>query len=528
MKYLSVCSGVGSDHLAAPDHWQCVGFSEIEAFPSAVLKHHWPEVRNYGDFTTIGGDAVDAVDLLTGGTPCQAFSVAGQRGGLDDPRGELSLEFVRLARRTRARWVVWENVPGVLSSSGGKDFETFIGALVDSGYSVAWRVLDAQWFGVAQRRRRVWVVGYLGDDVGKPARVLFESDSGQGDSASRRQPRQEIAGTLGGGSGNRGYASDTERMTFVPDVVGTLTPKFDGKNYSNTQEVLSESVIALQMAQTGANGSGISADVAYTLDSASTQSQAVLVDGLCWDDDLPVAFGSKGYGKDVGLVPPALRAGTHATAVAVSADGSWWDGGDLASSRTTSAQAQRMPERNRLDVVVQRDVATSLTAKMAKQSSGPSGSEAGHLIVSFTANDDGKDADVVAPTIRAGGHARSHANGGVVPAVVTTVLDERAQAIHQNTRSEVRLSDDIAYALNQGGGTPGQGLPAILHRTIVRRLTPRECERLQGLPDDWTAIPFRGRPVAVDSVRYKAIGNGWAVPVARWIFARLEIEEKRQ
>jgi DNA (cytosine-5)-methyltransferase 1 len=373
MKYLSVCSGVGSDHLAAPDHWQCVGFSEIEAFPSAVLKHHWPEVRNYGDFTTIGGDAVDAVDLLTGGTPCQAFSVAGQQRGLDDPRGELSLEFVRLARRTRARWIVWENVPGVLSSNQGRDFETFICALVDSGYSVAWRILDAQWFGVAQRRRRVWVVGYLGADVARVARVLFESDSSGGHPASRRQPRQEITGTLGGGSRTRDYPTDTEQITFWPD-----------------------SVIALQMAQTGANGSGISADVAYTLDSASTQSQAVLVDG------------------------------------------SWWDGGSIAGTLETTNQ--RMPDLGRFNAVMQTEIAAVDLAQIT------------------------------------------------------------------SSANQSRVGD----------------------RTIVRRLTPRECERLQGLPDDWTAIPFRGRPVAVDSVRYKAIGNGWAVPVARWIFARLEIEEKRQ
>jgi len=216
MRYLSVCSGVGTDHIAWEGlGWECVGFAEIEPFPSAILAHRYPGVRNYGDFTTIPAD-IGSIDLLVGGTPCQSFSVAGQRAGLDDPRGNLTLEFARLARRVRARWIVWENVPGVLSSDGGRDFAAILTAFRECGYSVCYRVLDAQHFGVPQRRRRVFVVGYLGDDWRPSAEVLLEQASMRGDSAKGRAERQEVAGTLGGGSGSRGWSSDLDRTTFIP------------------------------------------------------------------------------------------------------------------------------------------------------------------------------------------------------------------------------------------------------------------------------------------------------------------------
>ena len=154
-----------------------MGFSEIEKFPCQVLAHRYPTVRNYGDMTKYKEWGIDEpVDILVGGTPCQSFSVAGLRKGLADPRGNLMLTYLAIADRLRPKWVVWENVPGVLSSNGGRDFGTFLGALVELGYGFAYRVLDAQWFGVAQRRRRVFVVGCLGD-AGSAAKVLFESES---------------------------------------------------------------------------------------------------------------------------------------------------------------------------------------------------------------------------------------------------------------------------------------------------------------------------------------------------------------
>ena len=165
MKYFSVCSGIEAASCAWESlGWKPAGFSEIEPFPCAVLAHHFPNVKNYGDMTKYKEwDNVGKFDVLVGGTPCQSFSVAGLRKGLNDPRGNLMLTFGAIADHFRPRWIVWENVPGVLSSNGGRDFGSFLGMLGELGYGVAYRILDAQYFGVAQRRRRVFVVGYLGD-----------------------------------------------------------------------------------------------------------------------------------------------------------------------------------------------------------------------------------------------------------------------------------------------------------------------------------------------------------------------------
>jgi DNA (cytosine-5)-methyltransferase 1 len=184
----SVCSGIEAATVAwHPLGWEPAFFSEIAAFPSRVLAHHYPKVPNHGDFTQVDGRA-DALNVLVGGTPCQSFSVAGLRGGLADDRGNLALEFLRLADRARPRWVVWENVPGVLSSNGGRDFGAILGGLVELGYGFAYRVLDAQYFGVPQRRRRVFVVGCAGGWA-PAAAVLFERASLRGDSPPRREPR---------------------------------------------------------------------------------------------------------------------------------------------------------------------------------------------------------------------------------------------------------------------------------------------------------------------------------------------------
>jgi DNA (cytosine-5)-methyltransferase 1 len=193
MRYGSVCSGIeaatmGWHHMS----WEPAFFSEIEKFPRQVLDHHYPDVPCHGDFTTIGEDDYGSIDLLVGGTPCQSFSVAGLRGGMADERGNLALEYLKLAQRKRPRWLVWENVPGVLSSNGGRDFGAFIGGLVECGYGWAYRICDAQYFGVAQRRRRVFVVGHLGD-WRRAAAVLFERESLLGNPAPSREEGGKVA-----------------------------------------------------------------------------------------------------------------------------------------------------------------------------------------------------------------------------------------------------------------------------------------------------------------------------------------------
>jgi DNA (cytosine-5)-methyltransferase 1 len=200
MRYGSVCSGVEAASLAwEPLGWQPQWFAEVEKFPSAVLAHHWPTIPNLGDITDdnfIEQARRRPIDVLVGGTPCQSFSVAGLRKGMDDDRGNLALQFCRIVDALQPRWVVWENVPGVLSSGNGRDFGSIVGALVEVGYDIAWRILDAQYFGVPQRRRRVFLVGHLGGRRSAAA-VLFERESIAGHIAPRRKTRQEAAGDVG-------------------------------------------------------------------------------------------------------------------------------------------------------------------------------------------------------------------------------------------------------------------------------------------------------------------------------------------
>ncbi len=175
MKYGSVCSGIEAASVAwEPMGWEASFLSDIDPFPRALLKHHYPDVPLHGDFTTIKEKQYGSINLLVGGTPCQSFSVAGLQKGMDDDRGNLALEFLRLAQRESPDWLLWENVPGVLSSNEGRDFAAFLGGLAKLGYGFAYRVLDAKYYGVPQERRRVFVVGYRGSWQ-RAGATLFES-----------------------------------------------------------------------------------------------------------------------------------------------------------------------------------------------------------------------------------------------------------------------------------------------------------------------------------------------------------------
>ena len=231
MRYGSICSGIEAASVAWESlGWDAAWVSEIEPFPCAVLQHHYPQVPNLGDLTA---DAFiekakqhGSIDLIIGGTPCQSFSVAGLRGGLDDDRGNLALHFMRVVDSIQPTWVVWENVPGVLSSNGGRDFGSILGALAECGYGFAYRVLDAQFFGVPQRRRRVFVVGYLGG-WRRAATVLFERQSLQRHSQASREAGQDIAPTLTDSSAggcdniNRGIVAIPDPAYALADESGT-------------------------------------------------------------------------------------------------------------------------------------------------------------------------------------------------------------------------------------------------------------------------------------------------------------------
>ena len=389
MIFGSVCSGIEAASVAwEPLGWQAAWLSEIEKFSCAVLENQYPFTPNLGDMTKLYENKIfqeTRIDLLVGGTPCQSFSVAGLRKGLDDPRGNLALEFLRLINIKRPKWFVWENVPGVLSSNRGKDFGSFLGAIHELGYGFAYRILDAQYFGVPQRRRRVFVVGYIGDWC-PPSAVLFESESLSGNFETGRKKRKGVAPTI----------------------------------------------------------------------SARTK-------------------GGGGLGTDFDL-----------------------DGGLITSTG---------------------EIAHCLNA--------------------------GADAGDKAPTLRAGGHTKSHANAGVMPTVCITGTKTHALKADEFDGSEdgtgrgqpliavgvslrgrdggatAEITEGAAPALraSQGGGDK----PHVLFKSCVRRLTPVECERLQGFPDNYTLIPTGKR--AADGPRYKALGNSMAVPVMHWIGQRIQMVE---
>jgi len=419
MIYGSVCSGIEAATVAwHPLGWKPSFFSEIEAAPRSVLAHHYPDVPLHGDFTTIGANEYEPIDLLVGGTPCQSFSVAGLRGGLDDDRGNLALEFLRLAQRTRPKWLVWENVPGVLSSNGGRDFGSILGGLVECGYGFAYRVLDAQYFGVAQRRRRVFVVGYLGD--WRPAAaVLFERHSLQGHSAPSRKKGQEVAGYTASSFG--GYR----------EGCGTL--RADGGDYGGGTETL----IA-----------DWPSEVAPTLNAA---------------------FGSK-----LGLEDQHIRGG---------------GGYSLTAKCLTTGVGQRYdPETETL----------------------------------IPTHGGGFD---VTPTLTSNGDAHSgfRDEHGLVPTAfpINTQLGLRGADTSNSSREGLGLGNegDPSFTLQAAHSH------AVATQSAVRRLTPRECARLQGFPDDYTLVPHRNKPMS-DGPRYKALGNSMAVPVMRWIGERIQMVQK--
>jgi DNA (cytosine-5)-methyltransferase 1 len=276
MIYGSVCSGVEAATVAwHPLGWEPQWFSEIEKFPSAVLHHHYPNVPNYGDMTAFKEWPNDPIDLFVGGTPCQSFSVAGLRKGLSDPRGNLMLTYLAIAAKYQPKWLVWENVPGVLSSNKGRDFGTFLRALGELGYGFSWRSLDAQYFSVAQRRRRVFVVGYAGDWK-RAAAVLFERESLSGHPAPSQETREEIAGTIAASSFTGGPSGKPEGAAvnhFVPAVSNALCAR-DYKGARPEADQDTASCIAFGAQNSASQGDSVSKHVTPTLDKSKTPAVA--------------------------------------------------------------------------------------------------------------------------------------------------------------------------------------------------------------------------------------------------------------
>ena len=229
---------------------------------------------NLGDMTKIKGENYrGSVDLLVGGTPCQDFSVAGKRAGLDGERSGLARDFARLLREIRPRWFLWENVPGAFSTHSGRDFGTFLGALAELGYGLAWRVLDAQFFGVPQRRRRIFIVGYLGDWRAAGA-VLFEPASLCRDTPESRKKREGVTQSLTGCLGAGGADDNRAQAEFyVPKIVDqAMSCKWAKGTSGPAGDEHHNLLCAVRTAQTSANGWGVSDNVAHTMDCANGQA----------------------------------------------------------------------------------------------------------------------------------------------------------------------------------------------------------------------------------------------------------------
>lgn len=466
MRYGSVCSGIEAASVAWESlGWQPAWFAEIEAFPSAVLAHHWPDVTNLGDMTGIAaavhaGD-VEAPDMLVGGTPCQAFSIAGLRYGLADKRGQLSLSYVELAnaiddkRRERGEEeaiTVWENVPGVLSSKDNA-FGCFIGALAGESCElqpaggkwpnagcvygpsriVAWRVLDAQFFGVAQRRRRVFVVASARKEF-DPAEVLFEFDSLRRDTPPRREPQTAV--TTDTGSGIEGGSHCDNPANPHPTL--NQANNIGGIGASN-QEVFSQRGAGLV--------SGAYSDISRTLLAKENDSTA---------EDLDTYILAYGGGNTGGNIDVATACTAHGVRM------------DF-DTETFAVHGTQDPDTNH---------------------------ELAHTL------------------------GRNHGQENVI---ITEPYTIAIRGREEGSTVEVRNDGTANALLTPNGGRAGMGVGAVGWGMQVRRLTPVECERLQGFPDNHTLISWRGKDAAdcPDGQRYKAIGNSMAVPVMRWIGERI-------
>jgi DNA (cytosine-5)-methyltransferase 1 len=398
MKFLSVCSGIEAASVAWHDlGFECVGVSEIDKFPSEVLKYHYPSVPNLGDMTQYKEWNDDlAPDLLVGGTPCQSFSVAGLRKGMDDPRGNLALTYVGIAAKYKPQWFIWENVPGVLSSNGGKDFSSFLSAMADIGYGIAYRVLDAQFFGVPQRRRRVFVVGYLGDY--RPAvSVLFEPTSVFGHTPKGRKARK---GTTASAETS---LRDDDKLAFRKS----------------------------RRAQTN-------------------------TDNETWVDD--------------GLSNTLNN----------------FDLGDIRTTHAVVTKESSVYENHPQDSRVK---------------------EMGNISHTVAAN--------------------WGMGGGNVPFVRESIDNSSFYLYERLYGGRTKENPITSPTIEAKSGTGGNNVPIIsgCNTMRVRRLTPIECERLQGFPDGWTQIPYgkKSKEQCPDGHRYKALGNSMAVPVMKWIGRRIKL-----
>lgn len=525
MKYLSVCSGIEAASKAwEPIGWEPVAFSEIEPFPSAVLKHHWPEVPNLGDMSKYEQWNIQSgsVDLLVGGTPCQAFSVAGVRGGLDDPRGGLTLTFVKMADHFNPKWVVWENVPGVLSSKDNA-FGCFLGALSGEGCelkptgdkwtdagcvygskrTIAWRCLDAQYFGLAQRRKRVFVVA-CPRDQGDPSEILLEFEGLRRDTApsrgSGKETSSDVAGCLrsggqGGVPSSRGehlVTTEAFRMQAFGEYSNDDTAStIKARDYKDATDRVTSSVVGALCARDfkGVGNQYVNEGKCLPV-AIPIHDQATRHSGKRGDKRDGKGNGL-GVGKEGDPCPTLTKGDKHAVLYENHPNDSRVTGPhDVAPSCVSRYGTGGGNVPLVQEAVIFQTSELRLTGKITEQT--------------------------VCPTLKANTKA-----GDTEPKVIAF-----EPGIATREGNESRFVKELSPTLRKEMGDNQVAVSD--NRMAVRRLTPRECERLQGFNDDHTLIPWRNKPAdqCPDGPRYKALGNSMAVPCMAWIGKRIDAVEK--
>ena len=254
MRYVSLFSGIEAATLAwEPLGWEPLAFAEIEPYPSAVLAERWPGVPNLGDVTKVDWEAFKeehgSIDLVVGGSPCQSFSIAGKREGLAGASG-LMYEYIRGIQELMPRWLVWENVPGALSVEGGRAFEQLLTSLDGLGYGLAWRILDAQFYGVPQRRRRVFLVGHSGDT--RACEVLLEPEGMRWDPPTSKQKREALTADA------RSRPASTGAITqYGDEIAGTLRARYGSPTPDNGQNAVVQPIVMASGQSNAEVGEGI-------------------------------------------------------------------------------------------------------------------------------------------------------------------------------------------------------------------------------------------------------------------------------
>lgn len=531
MNVLSVCSGIEAATVAWERYgWKFVAYSEIDPFASAVLAHHYPNTPNLGDMKKYESWRIaEPIDILMGGTPCQSFSVAGGRAGLTDPRGQLMYSYVGIAKHFKPATCIWENVPGVLSSSGGRDFGTFIGEMEQLGYGWAYRVIDAQWCrsggfprAVPQRRRRVFAVFCLGNQR-RASEILFKCESLQWDSLTRRKKGKDLA-------------EDVEGSSTVQDICPTITSKWakqsGGPSGSETGNLVmrneNETVGPLcaadhKMISNQYVGDGKVIIQAYSIreDATNNTFSATPTDvGLTVSSLVP---STQSHHAQIFLAATPYTKERRAKS---SEDNETWVEGVVAPTQnafdigdkraTTAVLFENHAQDSR--VTGPHDVASSVVAKYG--TGGGNVPLVAYSLDALSSNsmkssnpDSGCNVVDVATCIDTSTPCPSKNQGGIAVAFQSSELRTMGTLTSLDVspclKAETKYGD-TEVRLHQPGMT-------------VRRLTPIECERLMGFPDNYTQIPYRRKPASEcpDGPRYKCLGNSMAVNCLQWLAERI-------